>query len=71
MPDALPELWEAQTRALRIKNTGMIVTTDLVDDLKDIHPRDKQDVGKRLAFLALTRLTARKTLSVPARCSSK
>jgi len=58
--DALPEFWEAQTRALRIKNTGMIVTTDLVDDLKDIHPRDKQDVGKRLAFLALNKTYGQK-----------
>ena len=53
--DALPEFWQAQIRALRIKNTGMIVTTDITDDLKDIHPRDKQDVGKRLAFLALNK----------------
>ena len=59
-PEALPELWEAQTRALRIKNTGMIVTTDLVDDLKDIHPRDKQDVGKRLARVALNQTYGRK-----------
>ena len=58
--DALPEFWEAQTRALRIKNTGMIVTADIVDDLKDIHPRDKQDVGKRLAFLALNKTYGQK-----------
>ena len=61
-PDALPEFWEAQTRALRIKNTGMIVTTDLTDDVKDIHPRDKQDVGKRLALVALNKTYGHKDL---------
>jgi sialate O-acetylesterase len=50
---AAPRLWEAQAQALRIPNTGMIVTTDLVDDLRDIHPRDKKSVGLRLANLAL------------------
>ena len=52
--DPLPRFWLSQSRAARhIKNTGMIVTTDLVDDLNDIHPRDKATVGHRLALLAL------------------
>jgi sialate O-acetylesterase len=50
----LPEFWTLQSRsARRIKNTGMAVTTDLVDNLDDIHPRDKSSVGHRLALLAL------------------
>jgi sialate O-acetylesterase len=52
-PQTLPEFWTLQSRAEQtIKNTGMVVTTDLVDNLNDIHPRDKQDVGHRLALLA-------------------
>lgn len=52
-PEQEPLLWEAQAQALRIPGTGMIVTTDLADDLRDIHPRDKKSVGVRLANLAL------------------
>jgi sialate O-acetylesterase len=52
---ALPEFWEAQARAQSLPNTGMVVTTDLVDDLNDIHPRNKQEIGKRLARLALVK----------------
>jgi sialate O-acetylesterase len=48
-------MWEAQAQALRIPGSGMIVTTDLVDDLRDIHPRDKKSVGLRLANLALAK----------------
>lgn len=54
-PNELPLIWEAQTNCLAIPHTGMVVTTDLVDDLSDIHPRNKQDVGKRLAFVALSK----------------
>ncbi|MBX2890392.1 MAG: hypothetical protein KF734_05655 [Saprospiraceae bacterium] len=46
------ELREAQTMTLRLPNTGMAVTTD-IGDPNDIHPRNKQDVGKRLAANAL------------------
>jgi sialate O-acetylesterase len=46
------ELREAQTRTLSLPNTGMAVTTD-VGEAKDIHPKNKQDVGKRLAAIAL------------------
>jgi sialate O-acetylesterase len=46
------ELREAQTLTLSLPNTGMAVTTD-IGDPDDIHPRNKMDVGKRLAALAL------------------
>ena len=50
------ELREAQTMTLSLPNTGMCVTTDLVINPKDIHPTNKQDVGKRLAAIALNNL---------------
>lgn len=46
------ELREAQTRTLSLPHTGMAVTTD-IGTANDIHPRNKQDVGKRLAAIAL------------------
>lgn len=46
-------LREAQTKTMAVPNTGMVVITDLVDDIKNIHPRDKHDVGERLAAWAL------------------
>lgn len=52
---ALPPLWEAQVASLKIPGTGMVVTTDLVDNPKDIHPKDKVDVGNRLALWALAK----------------
>lgn len=49
---AWAELREAQTFASLLPNTGMAVTTD-IGNAKDIHPKNKQDVGKRLASIAL------------------
>ncbi len=46
------ELREAQTMALQVPQTGMAVTID-VGNPNDIHPTNKQDVGKRLAAEAL------------------
>jgi len=45
------ELREAQTMTLSLPKTGMAVIID-IGDAKDIHPRNKQDVGKRLALWA-------------------
>ena len=56
--DSLPkesdwaELREAQSMTLSLPNTGMAVTTDVGEAL-DIHPKDKQTVGRRLALSAL------------------
>jgi sialate O-acetylesterase len=59
---SLPRLWEGQTAALKIPHTGMVVTTDLVDDINDIHPRNKKDVGDRLALWALAKTYGKKDL---------
>lgn len=45
------ELRESQTKALSLPNTGMAVTID-IGNPKNIHPRNKTDVGKRLALQA-------------------
>lgn len=46
-------LREAQTKSTALEKTGMVVTSDLVDNINDIHPKLKKEVGERLANYAL------------------
>ncbi|MEI8376484.1 MAG: sialate O-acetylesterase [Planctomycetota bacterium] len=58
----LPALWEAQVASLKIPQTGMVVTTDLVHNIGDIHPINKIDIGNRLALWALAKEYGKKDL---------
>jgi sialate O-acetylesterase len=60
------KLREAQTKSLSIPNTGMAVITDTVPlaEAGDIHPRNKYDVGLRLARWALNRDYGQKDVEV-------
>jgi sialate O-acetylesterase len=50
---ALAEIWDAQLKTLKsVENTGMVVTTD-IGNIDNIHPTNKQEVGRRLALIAL------------------
>jgi sialate O-acetylesterase len=55
------ELREAQTMTLSLNNTGMAITTD-IGNATNIHPTNKQDVGKRLAAIALNKVYGKKVV---------
>jgi len=59
--DGWAKLREAQRKALTIKHTGMAVITD-IGQANDIHPRNKQDVGWRLAQWALNQTYGKQDL---------
>ncbi len=52
---AWAELREAQMKTLTLPATGMAVTVD-IGQSNDIHPKNKQDVGRRLAAIALDQI---------------
>jgi len=55
---------EAQTKCMGvIPGSGMIVISDLVDDVNNVHPQNKLDVGLRLANYALAETYGHKVLS--------
>lgn len=60
-PDRLPLIWQAQCNALTIPNTGMAVVHD-IGNLKNIHPTNKQEAGRRLALWALAKTYGKKDL---------
>jgi sialate O-acetylesterase len=51
----------AQSKILTVPKTGLVVTVD-VGDPGDIHPRNKKDVGERLALWALAKDYGKKDL---------
>ncbi len=53
---------EAQLKCLSLPKTGMVVISD-IGNLTNIHPKDKQDVGKRLANWALAKTYNKKGIS--------
>jgi sialate O-acetylesterase len=53
-PKSWADLRQSQTRTLAVPQTGMAVTID-IGAANDIHPRNKQDVGNRLALWALAK----------------
>jgi len=59
-PSNWAELRDAQLKTLSLPNTGMAVTIDIGEG-KDIHPKNKQEVGRRLALIAMTNTYGEKT----------
>jgi len=59
--DGWARVREAQVACLSIPNTGMAVLTD-IGDARNIHPKNKQDVGGRLALWALAKDYGKKDL---------
>jgi sialate O-acetylesterase len=54
-PEFIGQFWEAQAAAAQVvPNSAMAVIND-IGNLKDIHPANKQEVGRRLALLALAK----------------
>ncbi|MCE5276828.1 MAG: sialate O-acetylesterase [Planctomycetaceae bacterium] len=62
--EELAKLWQAQRVTLaKVPNTGMAICTDLCSDgMANIHPRNKWDVGRRLALSALHQAYGKKDL---------
>ena len=58
-----PRMRESMMKVLALPKTGMAITID-IGDPKDIHPKNKQDVGKRLSYWALATVYDRKVPAI-------
>jgi sialate O-acetylesterase len=56
---------------LEIPKTGMVVISDLVDDVTDIHPKYKKTVGERLRMFALAIRMASKVSRIKVHCINR
>lgn len=61
VPSEWAELRESQAMALAVPKTGMACTIDIGEE-KDVHPKNKLDVGRRLARVARARVYGEKKL---------
>jgi len=57
----LPGIWWAQQETLKVPHTGMAVIND-IGNTGDIHPRNKSEVGRRLALWAMADTYGKKDL---------
>jgi len=61
-PYLLPAIWEAQVEvAQKVPGTGIAIIND-IGNIESVHPTNKQDVGKRLALLALNKNYGKKNI---------
>ena len=61
-------LQEAQNKTTALPKTGVVVINDLVSDVKDIHPKDKKEVGYVWQIMHWPKCMAKKTLLIKALC---
>jgi sialate O-acetylesterase len=57
-----PMVREQMLRTLAVPHTGMAITID-IGEADDVHPKNKQDVGKRLALWALGTVYGKKSVA--------
>ena len=61
--ESWPRIRESMMKVLALPKTGMAITLD-IGDPKDIHPKNKQDVGLRLSYWALATVYDRKVPAI-------